>query len=162
VGKDYGEIFDHHAVEFEYADGSRCYSYCRHIPNCWNDVSEHVQGTKGRSSISSHNISPTEGEVWRHSGKGDRNPYEQEHSDLQDAIRNNKEYNEAERGAMSTMTSILGRLATYGGKEVKMDEALKSEIDLFPKTLAWDAPMPVNPGPDGMYPRAIPGKTKVV
>jgi len=43
-----------------------------------------------------------------------------------------------------------------------MDKALKSEIDLFPKSLAWDADMPVKPLPDGMYPRAIPGKTKVV
>jgi myo-inositol 2-dehydrogenase/D-chiro-inositol 1-dehydrogenase len=162
VGKDYGEIFDHHAVEFEYADGSRCYSYCRHIPNCWNDVSEHVQGTKGKSSISGHTIEPTGGEAWRHRSQGDRNPYEQEHADLHDAIRNNKEYNEAERGAMSTMTSILGRLATYGGKVVEMDAALKSEVNLFPPTLAWDAEMPVKPGNDGMYPRAIPGKTKVV
>ena len=37
-GKEYGEIFDHHAVEFEYADGSRMFSQCRHIPNCWNSV----------------------------------------------------------------------------------------------------------------------------
>merc|ERR1712096_582199 len=29
--KRYGEIFDHHAVEFEYADGARMFSQCRHI-----------------------------------------------------------------------------------------------------------------------------------
>ena len=46
-GKDYGETFDHHAVEFEYADGSRMFSQCRHIPGCWNSVSEHAQGSKG-------------------------------------------------------------------------------------------------------------------
>ena len=43
TGKDYGEIFDHHAVEFEYADGTRLFSHCRHIPNCWDSVSEHAQ-----------------------------------------------------------------------------------------------------------------------
>src|SRR5216117_3873267 len=50
-GPDYGEIFDHHAVEFEYADGSRCFSQCRHINGCWSDVSEHVVGTKGRCDM---------------------------------------------------------------------------------------------------------------
>ena len=161
-GKDYGEIFDHHAVEFEYEDGSRCFSYCRHIPNCWNSVSEHVQGTKGRSEINRYVITPTEGESWRHKDEGDRNPYQQEHADLYDAIRNNKDYNEAERGAMSSMTAILGRLATYSGQMIDMDKALKSEVDLFPKSLAWDADMLVKPLPSGMYPRAIPGKSKVI
>ncbi|MGI8634748.1 MAG: Gfo/Idh/MocA family protein, partial [Segetibacter sp.] len=31
-GKDHGEIFDHHYVEFTYADGSILTSHCRHIP----------------------------------------------------------------------------------------------------------------------------------
>lgn len=162
VGVDYGEIFDHHAVEFEYEDGSRCYSFCRHIVGCWNSVSEHVQGTKGRAEVSRHVITPTDGEAWRHKNSGDRNPYQQEHAELYDAIRNNKDFNEAENGAMSTMTSILGRMATYSGQMIEMEKALKSEISIFPKDLAWDADMPVKPGPDGIYPRAVPGKTKVI
>ncbi len=160
VGMDYGEIFDHHAVEFEYEDGARCFSYCRHIVGCWNSVSEHAQGTKGTSEIGRNVITPKDGEAWRYRG-GERNAYEQEHSDLYDAIRNNKDYNEAENGAMSTMTAILGRMATYSGQMVEMEKALKSEISIFPKNLAWDAEMPVKPGADGNYPRAIPGKTKV-
>ncbi len=52
TGEDYGEIFDHHVVEFEYADGSRMFSQCRHMPNCWNSVSEHCHGTKGHADIS--------------------------------------------------------------------------------------------------------------
>src|SRR5258705_10656399 len=50
-GIDYGEIFDHHAVEFEYADGSRCSSECRPIPGCWSNVSEHFVGTKGTAEL---------------------------------------------------------------------------------------------------------------
>ena len=50
---------------------------------------------------------------------------------------------------MSTMTAILGRLATYSGKEIEMEKALKSELTIFPPNLAWDADMPVKPGPDG-------------
>ncbi len=159
-GADYGEIFDHHAVEFEYEDGSRCFSQCRHIVGCWNSVSEHAQGSKGKSDISRHTISPTEGEAWRHKNEGDKDAYQQEHDDLFDAIRNNKEFSELEYGAMSSMTAILGRMATYSGVEVSMEKALKEGKSLMPPTLAWDADMPVKPGPDGMYPRAIPGTWK--
>src|SRR4051812_17493162 len=52
-GLDNGEIFDHHAVEFEYPDGSRLFSFCRHIHGCWNSVSEHVIGTKGTCDVGS-------------------------------------------------------------------------------------------------------------
>ena len=159
-GADYGEIFDHHAVEFTYEDGSICFSQCRHIPGCWNSVSEHAVGTKGSVDISAHTIRGAE--QWRYKNEGAKDPYQQEHDDLFAAVRNNTPYNELEYGANSTMTAILGRLATYGGKEVEWDKAIKSEISLFPEKLAWDAPMKVNPGPDGMYPHAIPGKTVVI
>ncbi len=159
-GPDYGEIFDHHAVEFTYADGSKCFSQCRHIPGCWDSVSEAATGTKGSADINSYTIRGTE--QWRYKNAGDKDPYQQEHDDLFTAIRNNTPYNELEYGAHSTMTAILGRMATYGGKEVEWDKAIKSEISLFPEKLAWDAPMKVNPGPDGMYPHAIPGKTVVI
>ncbi len=159
-GPDYGEIFDHHAVEFTYADGSVCFSQCRHQPGCWNSVSEHVVGTKGSANVGGNTILGEN--KWRYKNEGAKDPYQQEHDDLFTAIRKNTPYNELEYGAHSTMTAILGRLATYGGKEVEWDKAIKSEISLFPDKLAWDAPMKVNPDADGMYPHAIPGKTVVV
>ena len=158
-GPDYGEIFDHHAVEFEYKDGSRCFSYCRHINGCWDSVSEYAVGTKGSADISGHNI---RGEnAWRFKGGG-KNPYQQEHDDLFEAIRNNTPYNEAENGAHSTMTSILGRMATYSGKMVEWDEAINSEVSVMPKSFAWDAEPPSKPRPDGWYDHAVPGKTRVI
>ena len=54
IGKDFGEIFDHHIVEFTYADGVKMFSYCRHIPNCWDSFSEHAQGTKGKADMEGH------------------------------------------------------------------------------------------------------------
>jgi len=159
-GLDHGEIFDHHAVEFEYADGSRCSSQCRHIPNCWSNVSEHVQGTKGLCDVSGHRI--TGPNAWRFSGGG-KDPYQQEHDDLFAAIRNDTPYNEtAEYGAYSTMTAILGRLATYSGKEITWDEAINSPLDSMPKVLGWDAETPTKPNAEGRYPVAIPGVTKVL
>ncbi len=157
---DYGQIFDHHFVEFEYADGSRLFSQCRHIAGCWDSVSEHVQGTKGSSDISRFTISGPN--AWRHRNQGDKNPYQQEHDDLFAAIRDDKPYNEAEYGAISTMTSIFGRMATYSGKMIEWDDAINSDISIMPKEYAWDAQPPVVPDVNGIYPVPVPGKTDTV
>ncbi|MGZ5543662.1 MAG: Gfo/Idh/MocA family oxidoreductase [Limisphaerales bacterium] len=161
-GKDYGEIFDHHVVEFEYADGSVCFSQCRHQQGCWNDVSEHAIGTKGKANLTDGRWTITGAEKWSHKQHQGREKYQQEHDDLFAAIRSNTPYNEVEYGAHSTMTSILGRMATYSGKEIDWDAAIASNIDTMPKTLAWDAETPTKPGPDGMYQLAIPGQTVTV
>src|SRR3954453_19397028 len=47
TGKEYGNIFDHHAVEFTYADGTKMFSQCRQIPDCWSHVAETAHGTRG-------------------------------------------------------------------------------------------------------------------
>lgn len=154
-GPDYGEIFDHHAVEFIFDDDSRMYSQCRHIVGCWNSVSEHAHGTKGTANISSAQIMGAD--RWRHRNDGDANPYQQEHDDLFTAIRNNQNYNEAYNGAMSTMSALLGRMCTYSGKEISMEDALNSTRNYFPDKLAWDALPKSLPGPDGMYEVPLPG-----
>src|SRR5206468_4705388 len=112
-GLDYGEIFDHHAVEFEYQDGSRLFSFCRHIQGCWDSVSEHVVGTKGTCDVSGHIIRGAT--PWRFRKREVRDAYQKEHDALFDAIRNDKQLNNADYGATSTMTAILGRLCTYSG-----------------------------------------------
>jgi len=159
TASDYGEIFDHHAVEYEYADGSRCASQCRHMPGCWSSVSEHVQGTKGSCDIGGHRIRGDQ--PWRFEGKG-KNPYQQEHDDFFAAIRNDTPYNEAEYGAHSSLTAIMGRMATYSGEQIDWDQALNSEVDTMPKVLAWDAPTPTQPDANGHYPIAVPGKAKAI
>ena len=101
-------------------------------------------------------------------------PYQVEHDDLFAAIRDNKPHNEGEYGATSTMTAILGRMATYSGQVINWDKAaaqkagkpdapvaLDSTEDLMPKVLAWDAKPTTLPGPDGRYPIAMPGSTKI-
>jgi myo-inositol 2-dehydrogenase / D-chiro-inositol 1-dehydrogenase len=161
VDKKYGEIYDHHYVEFEFADGTFMYSQCRHIPNCWNSVTEHASGSKGTVDISGYRIRANGADEWRYRGPN-KNPYQVEHDNLFAAIRSGAEYNEADNGAMSTMTSILGRLATYSGKVITMEEALASNLSLMPKTFSWDADPPVMPKADGSYPIATPGVTRVL
>ena len=160
-GKDHGQIFDHHAVEFTYADGTQMHSQCRHIPNCWNSVSEHALGTRGTANIDKGRI-VSEGE-WRFRGE-DLNPYQVEHDDLFAAIRNGTPYNEAEFGAKSTMTSILGRMATYSGKLILWKDAIASEISLADTSSlhSFDYQAPVLPDADGNYPVAVPGVSQVV
>ncbi|MBE7175400.1 MAG: Gfo/Idh/MocA family oxidoreductase [Mucilaginibacter polytrichastri] len=167
VGKEYGEIFDNHSVEFVYKDGTVIKSQCCHYEGCDSRVDESFQGTKGRLYLSAGNQGkiwdPKGNAVYNYEGRNDPNPYQTEHDELFEAVVNGEyKFWDAERAATSTMTSILGRLATYSGKNVSWDDAIKSEISLFPETLAWDAKPKVLPGADGMYAAAIPGKTKVV
>ncbi len=166
-GKDYGEIFDHHVVEFTYADGSVCFSQCRHQQGCWNDVSESVIGTKGKSDLGRYTI--TGENAWRFKGGG-KDAYQQEHDDLFAAIRNDTPFNEAEYGATSSMTSVLGRMATYSGKEITWEQAINSQVDTMVANIdkvSFEEAMQLMPKslPDpetGLYKLAIPGVTTVI
>ena len=62
-GKDNGEIFDHHYVEFEYADGSILNSQCRHIPKTMSRVDELMVGTKGKILCDAGTILDAKGKV---------------------------------------------------------------------------------------------------
>lgn len=156
-----GEIYDHHAVEFEYADGSRMFSYCRQIPNTWGSFAQHAHGTKGVANIQGHGASEIllpgqEPMKWKRTADG----HQTEMDDLVAALAAGQPYNEADAGAESTMTAILGRMATYSGQMIDWDKALASELDLAPATLAWDAVPKTQAGENGVYPCAIPGVSK--
>ncbi len=163
TGKEFGEIFDHHTVEYEYADGSRMYSQCRHIKGCQNKVTEAFHGTKGSAPEPGVLLDASGNVLYKHRDKNDPNPYQVEHDELFAAVAAGEyKFADAENGAHATLSAIMGRLATYSGQEVTWEDALKSDISLQPKRIAWDAEMPLNPGPDGFYPVAIPGVTKVI
>ncbi|MEY3276625.1 MAG: hypothetical protein RL153_1893 [Verrucomicrobiota bacterium] len=162
TAKEYGEIFDHHAVEYEFADGTRMYSQCRHIRGCWSSVSEHCVGTKGDADVSGHIIRAKGADAWRFRGQRGVDPYQQEHDDLFAAIRANTPYNEAFNGAKSSLVAIMGRMSTYSGVPIDWDAALNSSISLAPDTLAWNAAPKSQPDAEGFYAIAVPGKTKTV
>jgi len=159
-GKDHGQIFDHHFVDFTYADGSTMMSQCRHIPGCSSKVDEFAVGTAGTAHIGGNEITGYGGD-WKFKGKR-VDPYQQEHDDLFAAIRRGDAYSEAEYGAHSTMTAIMGRMATYSGKIIKWEDAINSQIDLSPSVYSFDAAPPVVPDADGNYPVPEPGKSVVV
>ena len=109
-------------------------------------VSEHAHGTKGTADLDSRSatIEPGSGERWRYRGPR-QDPYQQEHNDLFAAIRSGQPYNEAEYGALSTMTAILGRMATYSGKKIEFADAIKSDPNHFVLWSDNDADDPPQP-----------------
>jgi myo-inositol 2-dehydrogenase / D-chiro-inositol 1-dehydrogenase len=163
TGKEHGQIFDHHAVEYTFADGTKMFSQCRHMDGCAAEVREHAAGTKGTLDIddSDGGFIITKGEKWHSPGKK-LNNHHQEHHDMFAALRDGKTYNEVQYGAESTMTAILGRMATYSGKIVKWDDALNKGIDLSPQSYDFAATPPVVPDKDGFYPVPVPGKFEVL
>lgn len=167
TGKDYGEIYDNHAVELKYADGSVIYSQCRHFEGTSNRVDETFQGTKGKVYLSANNSGilwdQNGKEIYNHDRKANANPYQTEHDELFAAIAKSEyKFWDAERAARSCFTAIVGRYATYSGEVIKWDDALKADNSLFPAKLAWDALPKSLPDANGLYAIAMPGKTKVL
>jgi predicted dehydrogenase len=149
---EYGHIFDHFAIDYEYENGVHMMSMCRQIPNCVNSVSEALVGTEGSCQVNRATI--TGEKAWRFRGEKNK-PYVQEHTDLIASIRAGKPFNELEGVIEGTLTAILGRTAAYSGKEVTWEQALNSKEELVPANLAWDMMLPVPAV-------AMPGKTELV
>jgi len=149
-----GQIFDHHFVEFTYANGAKMFSQCRHMRGCWGSVSEAAHGTKGTSNCAGR----IEGEnEWRFTGKG-VSGHQQEQTDLIAALRAGERYNEGYYGATSSMTAVLGMNANYSGKVVKWDDLVNKGKDLAPDEMTWDSPPPVQKDENGDYPIPMPGQ----
>ena len=161
-GKDNGEIFDHHYVEFHYADGSILNSQCRHIKNTMSKVDELIVGTKGKIFCGAANIRDHKGGLlYQFDRKTENDPYQSEHDELFAAIAKGEyKFADAENGAKSTMTSILGRMATYSGKLVEWDKALNCGLNLQPTAYSWDTLPKSLPDANGQYKIAVPGITK--
>jgi predicted dehydrogenase len=159
TGEENGQIYDHHMVEFTYPNGTKLLSQCRHIPGCWNSVSEFAHGTNGWADISGGKIYNKKNEVVWKSPAGE-NGWAQEHVDLFAQIRKGEIPNEGDYGATSTMTSIMGRMATYTGKLLKWDQCINSKIGLadFDAIDSFDDEAPIKPDEKGRYWIPTPGQ----
>ncbi|MEX0678426.1 MAG: Gfo/Idh/MocA family oxidoreductase [Pirellulales bacterium] len=145
----WGNIFDHFAVVYEYAGGTRLFSYCRQMAGCSHDVSDHLIGSKGRAEMMKAEI---EGEQsWRYRGPKP-NMYEEEHRALFAAIRSAQAKNDGVFMAHSSMMAIMGRMASYTGQTLTWDQCLNSTEDLTPAKYEW--------GPLSVAPVAMPGLTQ--
>jgi predicted dehydrogenase len=147
--KDAGQIWDHFAIEYEYKNGVRMFSYCKHLPGD-DDVSETVYGANGscytRDGYYEINKKP--------SGSDDLSAYVQEHIDLLNSIRAGAPLNELKNVTDSTFTAILGRNASYACRTLRWDDALASAEDTMPKDFALDKAMDATRAP-------VPGSWKL-
>lgn len=141
-----GNIWDHHSVEYHYANGMYLHSMAAQIERPDSRVLEWVLGEKGQSNCKDW-IGLKKGDDWKWEGKY-VSPYIQEHTDLIDSIRNDKGINEAESCAKSTMVGILGRMAEYSGRELTWEEAFNSKERLGLGDNQYElGPMPIRPLP---------------
>ncbi|HUU09290.1 MAG TPA: gfo/Idh/MocA family oxidoreductase [Phycisphaerae bacterium] len=148
---EFGHIYDHFAVEFEYPGGIRWASYCRQNDKTSGRVSEYAAGTKGTSNCA--------GNIWGETPYkfegSNPNPYVQEHTDLIESIRKGEPLNEGKTVAESTLAAVMGRMSAYTGREISWKWALNSsKLDLAPPKYAF-GPLPV---PEV----AVPGVTPLI
>jgi myo-inositol 2-dehydrogenase / D-chiro-inositol 1-dehydrogenase len=167
-GEIYGDVFDHHAVVYEFAGGVRVYGFCRTIENCYNENSSVILGTKGRCNLARGTI---EGETnWKYQGPRtyatpESNPYLAEHVALFKAIRSGNPINSGDYMIRATLMAIMGQISCYSGKEVTWEQAAASDFYFAPKPeeVRRDMAPPTRPNTEGIYPVAYtPGVSKLL
>jgi len=162
-----GTSFDHHHVTYEYADGRCIYGSCRTSAGCYGSNKDIFHGTKGRCHFAAFQppvFTDLKGNVlWKADPLPPGNtPYVQEHKEFLESIRAGKPFQRAKILADSTMGTVLGQMVVYNGQRLTWKDAMASKFAFPPKgEITMNTEPPVKPGPDGIYPVAIPGKTKL-
>ncbi|RBP39143.1 hypothetical protein DES53_110167 [Roseimicrobium gellanilyticum] len=162
--------FDHYSVEYTWKDGSKFFFEGRNITGCRNEFSTHVHGSKGMAIVSTAGHLPAKSAifkgqtrdssatVWR-APSPEPNPYQTEWDDFLDAIRNNKPYNEMERGVKASLVTVMGRMAAHTGQIITYDQMLNCPYEFAPGVdkLTLDGPAPIHEDANGRYPVPLPG-----
>jgi predicted dehydrogenase len=165
--------FDHYDVEYTFADGAKLFLRNRHMPGCHEEFASYAHGTKGSAVISTFMHTPGKCRLYKGQDfakenltwafpQPEPNPYQLEWDELIDAIRKDKPYNEAKRGAEASLVTAMARRAVHTGQVVTYEEMLNSEQEFAPEVdkLTMDSPAPLAAGPDGKYPTPQPGILK--
>jgi predicted dehydrogenase len=164
--------FDTYSVEYTFADGGKFIMDGRCIMGCNDIYSSYAHGSKGMAIVSKSGdcgmpSSTYKGQnstrsnlLWESKvSQAEQNPYQNEWNDLMDAIRNNKPYNETNRGVQASLVTSMGRMAAHTGQEITYEEILNCDHEMAPglDNLTVDSPAPLQAGPDGKYPVPQPG-----
>ena len=170
--------FDHYSIEYTFEDGTKMYMDGRNMMGCHNDFAVYAHGTKGAAVVSTAAHTPAKSriyktqKVWhpRYQGEDlvwarpqpEPNPYQLEWEHLVEAIRNDKPYNEVERGVMASAVTSLGRMAAHTGQEIELETFMNHNHEFSPNTdkLTMDSDSPLMPDENGIYPIPEPGIKK--
>ena len=166
---------DTYSVEYTFADGAKMYMDGRCMNGCNDIYSSYAHGSKGIAVVShSNDCDPPsrtfKGQNMQRSNMlweskldaEERNPYHNEWMDLMTAIRNDKPYNEVERGVKASLTSSMGRMAAHTGQEITFEDMLNSEHEFAPGVdkFTMESPAPLVADAEGKYPIPMPGITR--
>jgi len=172
-GDSVDQNFDIYDVEYTYPDGTKLFYQGRNMDGCTPAFSSFAHGTKGSAVITTNSHTPgkvrtykthlMEGAepIWRYP-QPEKSPYQLEWDDLIDAIRNNKPYNEAKRGAEASLVTSMGRMAAHTGNTVTYQQMLDCPHEMAPDVdkFTMDSPAPVRANAEGKYPVPQPGILK--
>ena len=146
TGEKWGNIYDHHAVCYEFDNGPKVFSYTRQMTNCHTNVDDYILGTGGKAALLSFEIDSA-GDKWKYDGPRP-SMYDVEHKELFAGLRSGNHINNGEYMAHSTLMAIMGRMACYTGEVIEGEKALNSTEDLRPKSYEFgDVPVPAVPMP---------------
>jgi len=162
--------FDTYSIEYTFDDGSKMMVNGRTMPGCHQEFASYAHGTKGSAVISSASHTPAKCRIYKGQkvAKSDLawqfppdepNPYQLEWNHLIAAIREDKPYNEVERGVKASVVTSMGRMACHTGQVITYDDMLNCEHEFAPEadklTMTSDAPLKADA--DGKYPVPQPG-----
>ena len=167
--------FDAYSAEYVFADGARMIMDGRCMNGCHDIYNSYAHCTKGSAVISRSGDCGAPSSIFKGQNpqrsdmtwvsnipRDQQDPYQNEWNDLVDAIRDDKPYNEAKRGAEGSLVTSMGRMAAHTGQEITYEDILNGEHEFAPTVdqLTMDSPAPLPAGPDGKYPMPMPGITK--
>lgn len=159
-GPVYGDMFDHHSVVYEYANGTRLYAFCRTQKECHGGISDQILGTKGRASLLNYMIRGEKN--WDYPTKPPH-PYKQEQREFFAGIRAGQPLNSGGYMANSTLVAVLGQIVCYTGRQLGWKKLAAADFAFPPAgPVTWETVPPVLPGPGGEYPIAVPGRTRLI
>jgi predicted dehydrogenase len=154
TGPQFGNIFDHFAVRYEYEGGLTMFAMATQQRGISTRVGNVIHGTKGTAHVDRGTASITGQKPWEFDGQGSSGDLEM-YAALVRGIREGKPLNEGVRLAEATMTGVMGRMSAYTGRALKWDWAMNaSKLDLRPARYEM-GPLPVGPV-------AMPGRTPLV
>jgi predicted dehydrogenase len=170
-GDNVDQNFDNYSVEYTFGDGAKLFLYGRTIDGCYGEHSSYAHGTKGSSLISFGGHMPANcrlfknqdmsdaNVIWRF-GRPEPNPYQTEWDDLIAAIREDRPYNETQRGTEASLQCVMGRMAAHTGQVIEREKLLAHNHEFAPDVdkLAMDSASPLTADADGRYPVPQPGK----
>ena len=165
--------FDTYSIEYTFKDGTKLFAGGRTMPGCERDFATYAHGSKGIAVVSTASHRPAKSRIYKGHNiekenllwaaeQPEPNPYQLEWDDLIDAIRNDRPYNEVERGVMASAVTSMGRMAAHTGQEITLDKFLTQGHEFAPgiEHMTMDSPSPLVANDEGKYSVPMPGLVK--